>query len=305
MSAQILCGVVALFVHYQVVSSECGWDVEFTNWPNAFKYFSTCNKEQYLNVTMESLVEYSSILGRVSPVAFGLPPAQKYAWSGTTGMSSSYQGYEVNENHFAADLSDFLEFHEAATLNLSTYVFQEIGEVLMYNTTQLWMDKYFLKWELEISEWPWLEETDTLQLCLDFQTPNATYEVEGSYGWQNISYSNGFYFAFPSQFTCDDEIQYLDTGDIVAQPNSTILQLCLTFPHCAGDIFYDPLISSSYQGIEPKRETGKMSPVTIVGIVLTALLVGSIVLCLGIYCVQTGKSGGGGDYNQQLIDNEN
>eukprot|EP00485_Elphidium_margaritaceum_P001857 CAMPEP_0202698410 /NCGR_PEP_ID=MMETSP1385-20130828/11702_1 /ASSEMBLY_ACC=CAM_ASM_000861 /TAXON_ID=933848 /ORGANISM="Elphidium margaritaceum" /LENGTH=300 /DNA_ID=CAMNT_0049355125 /DNA_START=30 /DNA_END=932 /DNA_ORIENTATION=- len=265
----LLCGSA------QTVLSECGWNVKYSNYPNEFKYVSTCDDEEYVTVTMQTLQEYAFNFPTANLVTFGSPYAVDWSWMDAFAADSSpFQGYQCKLNKYIAKLSTL--FGGNCLFNLTTYLFEEYGDIDFYNLTRKFVDKYSLKFDIDIDAWPWLGASNTLQLCMTVESniPGGINRTDDEV-WLNLTLGKDFNFAFPKLLSCEGEVYEEDLVLDVQIENDTV-EVCVTIPYCNGLIYYDPIITSNFEGTE---DSAGLKPAEIAGIVIGSF---AVLVCCGV-----------------------
>eukprot|EP01084_Bolivina_argentea_P083312 150851_1 len=288
-----ITAVLCLVNQFYGVRSNCEWKMEYTGMSTQFKYYSTCNRNEYITITMSTLIEYTQYLPPIwspSPniIQFALD-ITNWDWIfGSLGIDSVYQGYECIQNKFDAPLGTLSIFGNDCSFNLTTYVFQELADINIYNLTRGVIEKYALKWDVDLDQWPWFAPNDYLELCFIVQTNIDRPEINSTEGefYFNISVDADFYISIPKVMTCGGVINS-NVEILVKDELESLIYVCIKIPYCDNHIYYDPIIYSGYQHSDSSNSltSGQIS-----GIVIASLVAVGCIIALYYFCMKRNQN---------------
>eukprot|EP01084_Bolivina_argentea_P124009 219753_1 len=219
---------------------ECEWKMEYTGFPSEFTYYSSCNDLEYFSVEMVSLTEYTPVGPTINSIIFELY-GNDWNWLWPDGDHDSFHGFDCLMNKYIGKLYTLIGNN--CLMNITTYLFEEMAEINIYNFTRRIVDKYTLKWDFEIDYWPWLFSTDYLLLCMKFKTNiGGVTNITENIMWLNFTVAKHFEVAIPKIFTCNGVI---DNIQVAMDYGGILVDICVNIPYCNGAIYFDPIVNGA------------------------------------------------------------
>jgi len=218
------------------------WIIDDLGQSTQFRFRSQCSTNQFLKIKMVSLIEYDSKQKATKNRVNSFAP---HDWYWISDEDAEYEGFDAAIKKY---VSSFGVAGNEVEFNLTTVLFYEEGE-LASNAS---FGENTLKWTTEISNWPFLDDDNTLKLCINVMT-NA-----GSGGKNNSDDTNDdeeedeededvtrftfndFEFRLEDTATCGDDEVDVEVESV--QKNQNHLNICFTFKACDDVINHDPFV---------------------------------------------------------------
>eukprot|EP01084_Bolivina_argentea_P025830 48030_1 len=287
-------------------SEDCSsndWEVEYISSTARFQVYNPCNSDQFFKVEMTSLIEYNSNNTATSNAITSFNSIDGIWNNNDIGDDNEYEGNIVLSNVFSAQNI----ITEGVNFVLETLFFVENGNI--YNKS-IPITQYSLKWNVDISDWPFLNVNNTLRLCINTTTNNAERGIKDSSSSERSdkrtshssdSKDNNYKNKMNAWNIGDFELQTLDYAEcdgaqisqisvnVKDQKNGDIYErnICFDFDYCEGTIIYDPILSYNMNSASNSGLTmgGKVAIGFSVAIVLL------IIFVVIFYCVYRKKCG--------------
>eukprot|EP01084_Bolivina_argentea_P124010 219754_1 len=243
--AHTLLSIVALFSLNKYTSavpndSRCRWKVQYTQFSSEFNYYSTCDVGEYFSVETVSIIEYSPIGPTINAIIFELYGSD-WNWLWSDGVHDLCGGFRCVINKYIANLYTLIGGN--CVMNMTTNLFEQNAEINIYNFSRGLVDKYTLKWDFEIDQWPWLFATDYLELCMKFKTNiGGVTNITENIMWLNFTVAKHFEVAIPKIFTCNGVI---DNIQVAMDYGGILVDICVNIPYCNGAIYFDPIVNGA------------------------------------------------------------
>eukprot|EP01084_Bolivina_argentea_P309113 534640_1 len=135
--------------------------VDYIGKSTQFRIYNQCDDKQFLKIKMTDLTEYDSDDKKTTNKVTGFASTD-WEWDNPYGQNTVYDGYKVVKNTFTA--TDVIS---NADFILTTYLFKE-DAVINENNTHINVNS--LKFNVEITDWPFLDSENYLQLCINLMT---------------------------------------------------------------------------------------------------------------------------------------
>eukprot|EP01084_Bolivina_argentea_P309114 534641_1 len=183
---------------------------------------------------MTDLTEYDSDDKKTTNKVTGFASTD-WEWDNPYGQNTVYDGYKVVKNTFTA--TDVIS---NADFILTTYLFKE-DAVINENNTHINVNS--LKFNVEITDWPFLDSENYLQLCINLMTNKGSNDED-----DEDDEANGLWRAGEFEIETFDEAKCGDNDISVNVTDETNgggnqRNLCFTFDVCGEtEIFYDPIV---------------------------------------------------------------
>eukprot|EP01084_Bolivina_argentea_P133378 235385_1 len=135
------------------------WIIDDIGKSSQFRLTTPChNSKQFIKVKMVSLTEYDSLTGRKTRNK--ITSFAPHNWYWITDEDTQYNGYDATINKY---VSTFGINNNEIEFNLTTILFYENGHL---NGTDPFFENT-LKWTTDINNWPFLNDENTLELCIN------------------------------------------------------------------------------------------------------------------------------------------
>lgn len=241
---------------------------------------------------MDTLFEYNAGFETANGVTFDNPEiGGDWDWLFQIGENSQFDEFNCLINKYIGKLYTMGgSFGPGCFFNLTSYLFEEMAEINFYNlTNKSIIDPYSLKYDIEIDEWPWLLPCTLasceLKLCMLFESNVQGFNVTSDDLWVNLTFGAelDFEIAFPELVTCNGNVNSEVVVTVDGNEASGLAEVCVDIPYCAGKIYYDPIISSNYEGTPPADDDG-LTGGEIAGIVIGCLFGVALIAGVAVCC---------------------
>eukprot|EP01084_Bolivina_argentea_P011742 21973_1 len=136
------------------------WDIDYVGQSTQFKLFDPCHENTFIKVKMSSLIEYDSN-GKKTKNKVPTFASTDWNWNNPLGINTQYQNYSVVQNVFEAK-----NILSNSNFILSTILFKE--DAIINNNINI--NSYSIKWNVQITSWPFINNSSSLQLCVNIIT---------------------------------------------------------------------------------------------------------------------------------------
>ena len=215
------------------------WRVDYIGKSTQFRIYDPCDNK-FIKFKMEDLTEYDDDK-KTTNKETSFASAKDWEWGQDSGTVVNYQGNDAIYNAFVADELTKVE----ASLTLETRVFMDQVNITdpddANNTITLRQNS--LKFNVDINDWPYLEDDNYLILCIGIMT-NKAGDIDDDPDTKTF-YLDGFEIDNAETALCrDSQGNYTNINVTIDRDGNgnNHLDLCYTFDHCNGNIHYDPTV---------------------------------------------------------------
>eukprot|EP01084_Bolivina_argentea_P309116 534645_1 len=218
------------------------WRVDYIGKSTQFRIYNPCDDDQFLKIKMTGLTEYDSNGKKTRNKVTGFASTD-WSWWNADGVNTEYNGYKVIKNTFTANN---IIRNSNAGFELTTYIFKE-DAVINNNATNI--DANSLKWNVKITDWPFENDNNHLELCINLMTngnmDNSTDDDSENGQWKAGEFEMQ---TFDSADCGNGEIG-VNVTDTEKGSGENQRNFCFTFGVCTEtEIFYDPIVTPPFNG---------------------------------------------------------
>eukprot|EP00483_Globobulimina_turgida_P000263 UN00263 len=254
------------------------WRVDYIGKSTQFRIYNPCDSKQFVKIKMTDLTEYDSNNQKTSNKVTGFASTD-WEWDNQNGANTQYDGYRVIKNTFKV-----FNLIDSANFFLTTYLFKEDAVI---NKNETSVSQNSLKWNVNVTNWPFLDDENYLQLCINIMTNKG---MRSGNGDSSDDVENGRWRAGEFELNtfntadCGNDSISVNVSD---QQNGGGNQrnLCFRFGVCNDtEIFYDPIVSyvGSYGNGEGGLTTG-LGEIGRVGVIVGSIF--AVLGCIGVVVV--------------------
>ena len=253
-------------------SSSDDWRLDYMGQSTQFRIYNPYNKKQTLKIKMSNLIEYDGVNNTATKNKVSSFASTDWDWLNIDGVNAYYRDSNISIIRNVFQAYDILDDNDDdVNFNLTTIFFKEDAEIQggvfgLENT---------VKFNVDITNWPFLNEGNYLKLCINLNTNNPSSSSDSADSADSdsdrrrrmASSDDDSPDSDDSEDSSDDEANNWRAGDFNIYvldnaecdgSNDTLTvssedegsldgsqrNICLRFEYCeSGDIYYDPIVT--------------------------------------------------------------
>ena len=260
-------------------SSSDDWRVDYLGRSTQFRIYNPYNNKQTLKIKISNLIEYNGTNdiptnNKVSSFA----STKNWDWLNIDGLDTFYLDSNISVIKNVYRAYDILDDNGNVDFNLTTIFFKEDGHL----EDDTYIQENSVKFNVDITNWPFLDEDNYLKLCINLNTNNpdssdsSSHDIDSSDSSDRRRRRRLRSDSSDSSDNSDDSDSSSDDDDVsnnwkagdfnlyiveeaeCVGSNDTLIvsseddgstdgsqrNICLRFEYCeSGDIHYDPIVT--------------------------------------------------------------